>query len=250
MLSGESMGYDTWPHHQLRQFVTNNAPALQLIRKGLQKESAVRIEYTPQFLASHVTDLANFKRLALLFKAEGWLAEMENRPNDAARIYLDGINFCNQWSHGGLFIDTASGIALENSCLEPLKNLAPLPDLKTSHEAISILEHIDSTGESPHDVIDRDRQWSRRTFGSRYFLWTLFARKQNQKMWQSLEIQIYKCELNRRRLILALAAHAYELDHHQKPDNSHQLVPQYLKTVPLDPETGAPLGLDSSRLFK
>jgi hypothetical protein len=41
-----------------------------------------------------------------------------------------------------------------------------------------------------------------------------------------------------RQLMVAFAAHAYELEHQQKAGSLTDLVPAYLKTIPQDPLTG------------
>ena len=48
-------------------------------------------------------------------------------------------------------------------------------------------------------------------------------------------------ELPFKRLVVDLAARAYELDHGQYPTSLNQLVPDYLNAVPVDPVTGVKL---------
>lgn len=47
----------------------------------------------------------------------------------------------------------------------------------------------------------------------------------------------------RHELMLLFAARAYELDHGKPPARAADLVPEYLKAVPKDPETGVEMGL-------
>lgn len=45
-------------------------------------------------------------------------------------------------------------------------------------------------------------------------------------------------------LLLGIAAHAYELEHGRPPATARDLVPHYVKSIPLDPATGQELPLN------
>ena len=49
---------------------------------------------------------------------------------------------------------------------------------------------------------------------------------------------VHERELVTRKLMLGLAARAYELEKGERPKTIADLVPDYLKTIPLDPITG------------
>ena len=76
---------------ELHRLVAKNSDALQAARAGLQEDCAVPLQFSENYMSRHIPELADFKRLAQAFAAEGRLAEMENRPGDAAKSYLDAI---------------------------------------------------------------------------------------------------------------------------------------------------------------
>jgi len=98
---------------ELRKLVARNSEALQTARTNLQEDCAVPLQFFPNWGGRHLPELANFKRLAQAFVAEGRLAEMENRPGDAAKSYLDAIRLGHKSAHGGVLIDQLVGIAIE-----------------------------------------------------------------------------------------------------------------------------------------
>ena len=65
---------------ELRKLVAKNSDALQAARANLQEDCAVPLQFSQDYVSRHLPELADFKRLAQAFVAEGRLAEMENRP--------------------------------------------------------------------------------------------------------------------------------------------------------------------------
>ena len=93
--------------------MAKNSDALQAARTSLQEDCAVPIQSSESYMSRHLSELADYKRLAQAFVAEGRLAEMENRPGDAAKSYLDAIRLGNKSDHGGILIDELVSTAIE-----------------------------------------------------------------------------------------------------------------------------------------
>jgi hypothetical protein len=183
--------------------------------------------------------LANFKRLAQAFAAEGRLAEMENRPGDAAKSYLDTIRLGNKSGRGGVLIDHLVSIAIEAMGTAGLQKLVDQLDAKTSCEAAATLETLDAQRQTWKEVMQQERTWSRRTYpGIRYRMAELVMSSSLKKALQKGEQRINKGQIMKRRLLVDLAARAYELDKGRRPANLTDLVPDYLKAVPEDPASG------------
>ncbi len=88
-----------------------NSEALKLVRTGLTQ--CVRCRWTSSAPnPTYFTNLAVLKRLAHAITAEGRLAELENRPGEAAEAYLNVIRLGYAISRGGLIIDSLVGIAV------------------------------------------------------------------------------------------------------------------------------------------
>ena len=63
-------------------------------------------------------------------------------------------------------------------------------------------------------------------------------------MGESGRQKFARLEADLRRMRIHLAARAYELEHGKPPVAARDLVPQYLKSVPLDPATARELPLN------
>ena len=107
-------------------------------------------------------------------------------------------------------------------------------------------EELDAADESPDAVVRRDRDWGRRVTGFRGWIQSALTEGTFRPGTQSKMrfVQRTHDTIRRRRLImLQLAARAYELEVGRKPDNAAQLVPAYLRSIPVDPESGTNLTL-------
>ena len=76
----------------LRVLVATNAEALRLLRVGLSRNCSVPTDEAIANFGGANRDLIALKSLARLLNAEGRLAELENRPTDAAQSYLDDLH--------------------------------------------------------------------------------------------------------------------------------------------------------------
>ncbi len=224
---------------QLRFVISTNAEAFKLVRLGLDRECRVPLRNSrKQFDEEHMPVLPTFKRLAYAFEAEGKLAELEGHPADALRSYLDCIRFGRQLSRGGLAIDKLVSVADENIGMRALQRMAGSLGTNECHLAIQALAKLDSNNESADDFWKRDRKFGRHISDWREWITSLLAFNQRRQIQQKFRTKLDNCDLTRRRLMLDLAARAYELEKGERPKTIADLVPDYLKTIPLDPFTG------------
>jgi hypothetical protein len=224
---------------ELRGLVAKNSDALQAARTGLQEDCAVPLQFSENYMSQHLSELADYKRLAQAFVAEGRLAEMENRTGDAAKSYLDVIRLGHKSDHGGILIDLLVGIAVEAMGVAHLQNLVDQLDAKSCREAAATLETLDAQGQSWQQVVQQENAWSRRAYpGTKYRLGELVMSSSLKKALQGGERKFNKQQLIARQLLVDLAARAYELDKGHHLANLADLVPDYLKAIPQDPFTG------------
>jgi hypothetical protein len=229
---------------ELRGLVAQNSDALQAARAGLQEDCAVPLEFSQNWGSRHLPELANFKRLAQAFVAEGRLAEMENRPSDAAKSYLDTIRLGHKSAKGGVLIDQLVGIAIEAMGTAGLQNLVDQLDAKTCRETATTLETLDAQEQTWNEFMQQERAWSRRTYPDiRYRLAELVMSSSSKKALQKAGQKFNGQEKKTRQLIIDLAAHAYVLEKGHRPASVADLAPDYLKVVPKDPVSGANLVL-------
>ncbi|MFZ1071980.1 MAG: hypothetical protein WAO21_00955 [Verrucomicrobiia bacterium] len=227
---------------ELRALVAKNSDALQAARTSLQEDCAVPIQSSESYMSRHLTELADYKRLAQAFVAEGRLAEMENRPGDAAKSFLDEIRLGNKSDHGGILIDELVSTAIEAMGVANLQKLVDQLDAKSCREAAATLETLDAQGQSWQQVLQQERDWSRRAYpGVRYELVRLMSRISSNKAIQKAGEKFNNQQMEMRQLTVDLAARAYELEKGHPPASAADLVPDYLKAVPQDPVNGTNL---------
>jgi hypothetical protein len=223
---------------ELRAYVAANADALKLARTALTKRSRVPVEYTPAYMTNHITDLARLKGLALAFTAEARLALIEKRTNDAALVYLDEMSLSHEATRGGLIIDSLVGLASEFIGLVPLQSLVAGLDAGQCRYLARQLEATDAAAETVEQILAQEKDWSRHSFGLKEKLAELVLRRPSS---QKFEQQMQRVQARRRQLLLDLAVRACELEKGRRPNQLKDLVPEYLKAIPIDPVTGTNL---------
>lgn len=222
---------------ELHNLVFTNADALKLMRLGLNRECRVPISFSLTNYDNHaLTDLPLIKLLALSLAAEGKLAEMENRQADATKSYLDCIRLGRESVRGGVILDKLVGIACEAIGANAVQRLTDHLSSKECRDTIQQLEKLEANSESAEEILKNEKNWVRRTFGWRERMWTRFVAGKSDRRNEQLAVgKIKKRERATRILMLDLAARAYELENGERPKTINDLVPNYLKTIPLDP---------------
>ncbi len=242
-VSGNASDYRSMNEEQLRQFVAGNAQALKLVRAGLGKECRVPLELSTNYFEKHLPELSYSKSLCLVLVAEGRLAELENRPADAPQSYLDAIQFSHETVRGGVVIDKLVGIATESLALTPLEKVSRGLEAKDCRKAIQSLEAVEAKREDLEETFKKEGTLSRQgSFIQKLVAMLMYKsfhpeRANEQKMQQ----KVNGVEKRRRMLMLDLAARAYELESGKPPKTLADLTPAYLKSIPLDPDTGTNL---------
>jgi hypothetical protein len=242
MVSTNSWDYDKMNREQLRELVAANAAALTLARAGLSNECRVPVQFSEAYIKNHISELAGLKWLAQAFVVEGKLAELENRPGDAAKSYLDTVHASNESVRGGVLIDQLVGITMETLGTGALTNLVDQLDAKACRETATTLETLDGQRQTFAEVMQQENDWSHRTFpGIRYEFVRLMMRKSLLPAQAAGARKFGQQQTRTRQLFIALAARAYELDKGHRPASLADLVPDYLKAIPQDPLTGTNL---------
>lgn len=230
--------YGDMGNAQLQEVISTNAVALALARTGLSNQCRVPVQYS-EIWSNHLDNLASLKHLAQAFLAEGRLAEMENRPGDAAKSYLDVIHLGNESARGGTLMDELVGMAIESIGTSSLQKLVPQLNAKSCRETAATLETLDSQRQTWNEVMQQEHDWSHRTFNSlQDKIHRPFMEKMAEKAYQKPARKFKEQQIETRQLIIALAARAYELDKGKPPESISDLVPDYLKAIPQDPLTG------------
>jgi hypothetical protein len=144
MIRMESSDYAKMDQQQLRALVDSNTNALELVRSGLSEQIQVPMEFSQVYISNHLGDLSALKNIAFAFCAESQLAEMEQRPRDAANSCLDIIRLGIECRRGGALIDALMGIAIESMGTAQFQKIVSNLDAASCRELAAKLETIDA----------------------------------------------------------------------------------------------------------
>lgn len=239
MIKDDFSDVDSLNHESLQLLVDDNTNALQLVRVGLEQECLIPIRYSEGYWKVHSAELMGLKKLAWALIAEGRLAEAEDRPAAAAKCYLDTIHLGIKSVRGGMLIDNLVGVAVEAMGTVRLRTLIGSLDANACRQATEALESWEAERESWTEVLRQERNWSRAAhIGMRERLAALIHFRETRRTEQRTKKQLLEQEFKTKRLMVNLAARAYELEKGSRPASITNLVPGYLKTIPVDPATG------------
>jgi hypothetical protein len=249
-VSDRHLTYGEASDAELKDLVDRNRAALSLARAGCARECRVTTDYklaASVYAAQHMPVLAQFKKLALAFRAEGELAEREGKTNDAARVFLDGVRFGQEVCRGGLLLDRMVGIATERINLDPLRGLVADLDAATCREAARALEQMEVKREPIEGTRNEERIWAARVGSLQERIGLQIVRivrpKDYNAPWEKSASKLAEVQTQSRELTLQLAARTYELDKGMAPSRVADLVPAYLQSIPKEPVTGAEMTL-------
>lgn len=246
LVSGNAGDYSTMAEQQLTALVSTNGEALKLVRVGLGRECRVSNSYTNKFINFHLDALADQKKLVYNFCAEGRLAELQKRTNDAVQSFLDAEHFGIECCRGGVLISKLVGIACESLGRSGLRPLVDKLDAQQSRKIAQSLGLSETKEDSLKDCLDQERDFAGKTGTIAQKFAALFMYREHQKMIANFTAKFQKNQRDRRILMIDAATRAYTLEKGKPPGSINDLVPDYLKEIPKDPASGANLGLRST----
>lgn len=245
-ISNSFKAYKTIGPTQLRILLGTNASAIAKGHAALKLDCRVRLDWPPDSANSDET--AAPSNLADAFAAEGLLAEMENRTQDALNDYLDIVRLGNQSSRGGLPADSIKGLAIESRGADLLQKLSIILDAKSCAEVAKTLELVDSQREPLADYRQQEKILYHQKFPEPKdsFKW-YYDKMLHINQTQSIRTQTTETFKDSRsaihRAMVRIAVRAYEMDRSARPKQITDLVPGYLTRVPIDPATGTNVSL-------
>ena len=232
--------YRQLPEPELRELVASNAPALELLRAGLQQECRVPVEASQKYIERHLSQLSLVKRLALALAAEGKLAEMDGHTNRAVHSYIDAIRLGHEAGRDGLLIDAMVGRACEAIGAGQLEKTVSALDAKDCRSVIQQLEIIEARRQPPEETLRIERKWSHDTYGPIRLMGAMIAaRSWNPiaKAYQGHAGKVQAASTRNTQILLDFAMRAFELENGRSPSNHSELVPAYLSAWPTNNAT-------------
>jgi len=143
-----------------------------------------------------------------------------------------------------MVIDSLVGIADQYIGRTSLEGALPGTDAETARRIATELDRVIDAREPCADVFKREAQWARRgRFGPMGFFTQPLHPFLQRGMNAKTEQRFARILNDLQRAKLHAAARAYELDHGMPPTTARELVPGYLKSIPLDAITGKNLPL-------
>jgi hypothetical protein len=233
-----------WPdlnQDRLVALVSANAEPLRLLRLGLTRQCLMPMDSSLTFdtptLQTH-----EVSRLVQLLEAEGRLREMENRPAEAARSYVDAIRFGNEMSRGGYLITRLVGVACEAIGYAPLAKLVPKLNPDEARAVLRDLDKLDAGHVTWAEVQQSERQFMRYQLRNRFIpIMRVMGWWQIRQAMQKAELK-HKTVVAHERLLLAeLALRSYQSEQGHPPARLGELATNYLSHVPEDTFSGQPL---------
>lgn len=228
-------------HDQLRTMIAATTQTLELLRLGLSRDCRFPADRFLTNAVANLQTLYSLKKLAQLLEANGRLAELDGRTNDAIASYVDAIKFGNEISRGGFMVNRLVGIACENIGQTPLIRLTPTLSPEQARHLTSALEAIDARPVSWDEVTQNDKAFIRHAYRHNSSPLFLIAPWLNRDYARKGKARHDRVRATLRLLIAELAVRGCTQEKGQPPRQLHQLVPEYMKAVPQDPYSGQPL---------
>jgi hypothetical protein len=229
----------------LRAFVSLNSDALKLLRAGLSKECRIPINFSAEYYVETNQIIAlECKALQMVLDADGRLAEMQHRTEDAEISYLDAVRFGQESSRGGFKINLAVGGHGETTSLARLRELLNCLNATQCRDAIKTLSALDRKREPVADVLARDKKWwhNHASLGDQFKYIPVLAKDPSLNPLNMSPEELEKSGTERQRqtrqLILDLAARCYQFEKGTRPKSPADLIPAFLTAIPQDPNTG------------
>jgi hypothetical protein len=227
---------------QLRGLVSSNSEPLRLFQIGLTRECRAPTDVFITNFGIMSVELPALKRVSGLLAAQGKLAEMENRPADAAHSYAQAIELGDRMSHGGILINRMVGIACEAIGMNPMPKLIPALNCEQVRSVIAELERINSNRVDWQGIIQAEHRFARSELRHPSnlipFVTSWWA---NRAVIRHTEQRNSRTTAQLRLLTVELALHCYLSEQGRAPSKLDQLVPKYLAQVPGDPFSQRPL---------
>ena len=225
-------------------FAQANAPASELMRRAFSKPSRVPLEYNSAHFSPSLNSTSNSRSLFYALHVQAKTALDAGRFGDAVRIYLDMFRLGRTISSGGLMIQELTANAFESDGAQGLIQQVRIDRLDAENLKLlrRELELLDASHEPFANIMERDRTWTKLSYGwgGRLFCW--FEEALGGLENPQLFFASYGRVIAESRLLLteaAIRAHIHAKG--SPPDSLASLVPEFLSAVPQDPFGSGPL---------
>ncbi|NOY42545.1 MAG: hypothetical protein GXP26_12005 [Planctomycetes bacterium] len=229
--------YYTTPTKELAATVKTMEWAYEQVQVGLAEDVQIPVDYKADTNAE-IDTITSRRALARAIAGRGWLAQIEERFEDAVRNYLDVIKLGYALRRGGLIVDAHVGSAISGMGRYALFNQRNRISETTCTELVAALTELESQCENDDDFVLRNRIWRQHAkgwhghfvdilgvavYGDSFFNVEVFC---NSTRRERAQIRLLRVEL---------AIQAWRVTHGSFPESLSKMVPKYLAEIPVDP---------------
>jgi hypothetical protein len=233
----------------LGPIVAANREAIARARKGLDKPFQVPVVYHVDYIIGVLMRDAGSIRGGLVrgLTAEGRLAVIQGRTDDATTSYSDQIRLGEAMSHHVPMMGYLMSIAVESTGLHNLRDLRDKLSPDQCRPVIHLLQEIDGKRERASDIAKSETQFGNANVRRMGILPRILLKvsgvqaKEIAQAVSTLDSSERRQNTARRLLLTDLALRVYRLEHGEDPPDLGALVPSILKSVPIDPYSDRPL---------
>ncbi len=233
---------------ELEVVVRGCGEAIARGRKGLEKAFQVPVIYDMNQLGVLMKELTSIRGgLVRAMLAEGRLAELQGRVDEATDRYVDVIRLGDAMSHRVFMFAYQVSVAAQSTGLHHLRDLRAKLSPESCRRVIALLEETDRNRERAADVMLRETRFMNGNLKKMGFFAGFMMRvsgvqaKTVAQVTTSLESSEARQNVARRLLLTDLALRVYRQAHGEDPPDLDALVPSILTSVPLDPFSDKPL---------
>jgi hypothetical protein len=199
------------------------------------------LESTSAWANRHAEQLKQLKKLGVLLALQSRAQALEGRTNDAAEFELDMVRLGQSVTRGGVLVDGLTGLTIELIAVSSLRTRTGHLTAPACRHLAQALEASEARREPAERILGNQTQWSDATFGLISKIGSFMSRGGTEERYRDFNSRYADAVRRTRRLTLALAARAFQLETGRAPARPADLVPGILKAVPIDPATGSPI---------
>ena len=229
--------------NELAAVVATNRVALAELRRALQLPATVPVKMDMDWIAAQATNMSKLKEAAWVMRMEVLYQQRRGEIDPALDESFDLLHLGESVWRGGVLINMLFGTACEAIAVHCMTNLLPSLSSGQCKRLAAELDRREVRRESFDEIMGREKEWQRQTFGLLVRLEQAFTEDILRQKPFDAEKEYHTRVLEVRRLMLAAASRAFELEKGRKPQRVAELVPLYLRALPTDPATGAALEL-------
>lgn len=225
----------------VRQLARTNAAALGRLPAAFQAESAVPLQPGRVWMDAHAEELKRIKRLAVAIGLQSRAATLDGNTNQAAHGWVDTIQLGQAIGRGGLLVDGITALTIETIGAASLRAQLAHLDAAFCRSTAQELERAEARRAAPEEILNTEKSWSHASFGLVSRVGGFLTRRADRQRAADFTKRSHDTTRRTRRLIVALATRAMELETGKPVAALTELVPGVLRAVPLDPASRLPL---------